>query len=156
MSTIIRWNPFREAVAMQNAMDRVFEDNWRSLRPVWENANTQAGSYALPLDVHESDTAYTVMAEIPGIPSENIQVKLHDGILTIAAEQNAEYTEEKEGRVLLQERRYGKFSRSVRLPQVVDTEKVEAVYNNGVLTLTLPKAAEAQPRMIPVSVRNGQ
>ncbi|MCB9455427.1 MAG: Hsp20/alpha crystallin family protein [Anaerolineaceae bacterium] len=154
MSTIIRWNPFREAVAMQNAMDRVFDDNWRSLRPVWQNA--QSGSFALALDVAETDTAYSVTAEIPGIPSENIHVKLHDGILTITAEHNEEHTEEQEGRVLLQERRYGKFSRSVRLPQVVDTEKVEAVYNNGVLTLTLPKAAEAQPRMIPVSVKNGK
>ncbi|MBZ0275641.1 MAG: Hsp20/alpha crystallin family protein [Anaerolineae bacterium] len=154
MSTIIRWNPFREMAAMQSAFDRVFEDNWRSLRPVWENAN--AGSFALALDVHEQDNGYTVTAELPGIPSENINVKLHDGILTISAEQTVENKQEEQGRVLLQERRYGKFSRSVRLPQPINTEQVEASYDNGVLTLTLPKAAEAQPRMIPVSVKNSK
>jgi HSP20 family protein len=148
MSSIVRWNPFREMAAMQNAMDRLFNEQWRALRPMWEDANV--GAFGLPLDVHEDDKSYTVTTELPGVSSEHINVKFHDGALVIEAEL-PEQTVQKEGsRVLLQERRYGKFSRSVRLPQQINANAVEATFADGVLTLTLPKSEEAQPRLIPV------
>lgn len=144
MSTIIRWNPIREMAAMQSAMDRLFEDTWRGYR----NVDT---SLALPLDVHETETAYHVVAALPGVPSDTINVSLHDDVLTISGElPQPSYPEN--ARALLLERTYGKFSRSIRLPEQVAADQIEASLDNGLLTLNLPKTPEAQPKQIPVRV----
>lgn len=141
MSTIVRWNPFREMAAMQSALDRMYDDTWRS------SGFNMGGT--LPLDVHETDQAYTVIAPMPGLSVDQINIKLHNNSLTISAEwpqfEAAEGT-----RVLLQERNYGEVSRTISLPQPIDSDAVNAAYENGLLTLTLPKSPEAQPRVIPV------
>ena len=142
MATIVRWNPFREMAAMQSAMDRIFEDTWRTMQPTLTRGT-------LPLDIHESDAAYTVTAAVPGLTADQIHVTMQEGVLTISAEITQPAAAEN-SRVLLQERGYGKFSRSVTLPQAVDSGAVEATYENGILTLTLPKVPEVQPRTIPV------
>ena len=141
MSTIIRWNPMREMAAWQNTMDRLFDE---ALRGSTENT--------LALDVNETDKGYTVVANLPGVNADHVNVNLHDGVLTISAETAEEETKE-EGRVLIRERRAGKFSRSINLPQPVDADNVEAQFENGVLTLDLPKVPEVQPRQIPVRAR---
>jgi HSP20 family protein len=144
MSTIIRWNPIREMAAMQSAMDRLFEDTWRGYR----NVDT---SLALALDVHETEPAYHVVAALPGVPSDTINVSLHDDVLTISGElPQPSYPEN--ARALLLERTYGKFSRSIRLPEQVAADQIEASLDNGLLTLNLPKTPEAQPKQIPVRV----
>lgn len=144
MSTIIRWNPIREMAAMQSAMDRLFEDTWRGYR----NVDT---SLALALDVHETETAYHIVAALPGVPSDTINVSLHDDVLTISGElPQPSYPEN--ARALLLERTYGKFSRSIRLPEQVAADQIEASLDNGLLTLNLPKTPEAQPKQIPVRV----
>jgi HSP20 family protein len=134
---------------MQNAMDRWFNESLRGWRPLIEEGTFDANMLAL--DVHEDDKNFTVVTALPGVKPENIQVKLHDDLLSIEAEIPEQKTEKKEdSKVLLQERVYGKFSRRVRLPQPVNSSKVEAAYSDGVLTLTLPKAEEAQPKMIQI------
>lgn len=144
MTTIVRWNPIREMAAMQSAMDRLFEENWRGARP------SVAGN-ALALDVHENDQAYVVHTSLPGVDADKINISFKDDVLTISGEvEQVKTSEDQNTRVLLSERSYGKFSRSIRLAQAVDADKVEATYENGVLTLTLPKTPEAQPRQIPV------
>lgn len=149
MSTIIRWNPIREMAAMQNAMDRLMENNWRGYRSV-------DTSLALPLDVHETETAYHVVAALPGVLSDTVNVSLHDGVLTISGELPQPSCPEN-ARALLLERTYGKFSRSVRLPEPVVADQIEATLDNGLLNLNLPKSPEAQPKQIPVRVStNGQ
>ncbi len=151
MANIVRWNPLREMAAMQNAMDRLFDDTWRN----WGPYNTETGANMLALDMDENDNEYVVTTALPGVQAENVNVKLHNDMLTIEGE-IPERTVKKEGeRSLLQERYYGRFSRSIRLPQPVKREKVEANFENGVLTLTLPKSEEAQPRQIPVKT-NGK
>ncbi|MEP7294366.1 MAG: Hsp20/alpha crystallin family protein [Chloroflexota bacterium] len=141
MTTVVRWNPIREMAAMQGALDKLFEDNWRSVR-----SSANAGSLAL--DVYETDQAYRVNAVVPGVNAEVLNISLHDGVLTISGEVPQAPLEN--SRALLLERTYGKFQRSIRLPQAVDTNAVEATVENGVLTLSLPKTPEAQPRLIPV------
>lgn len=145
MTTVVRWNPIREMAAMQGAFDRMFEENRRSGR-----YNVNAGSLAL--DVHETDQAYVIHAVVPGITADAINISLHDGVLTIAGEV-PQFTLEN-SKALLIERTYGKFQRSIRLPQEVDANAVEAQVENGVLTLNLPKSPEAQPRTIPVKAGN--
>lgn len=147
MSTIIRWNPIREMAAMQSALDRVFEDAWRGSR------STMTGS-ALALDVFEAEGTYTVVASLPGLNAEQINVSVHDGVLTISGELPEDELDENV-RMLLRERPAGKFSRSITLPEAVQTDNVEAAYENGVLTLTLPKLPELQPRTIPVRAGSG-
>lgn len=143
MSNVIRWNPFRELAAMQSAMDRMFDDAWRT------GSGTVTGSYNLPIDVHETEDAYTLMANIPGLNPDQITVNLHDNVLTIAVE-IPELTVEEGTRVLLSERFTGKMTRRFTLPQTINEGAVEANYDAGVLTLTLPKAEEVKPRQIQV------
>jgi HSP20 family protein len=144
MTTIVRWNPIREMAAMQSAMDRLFEETWRGARP------SVAGN-ALALDVHEDDMTYVVHASLPGVEADKINISFQDDVLTISGEvEQTKTNEDQNTRVLLSERSYGKFSRSIRLAQAIDADKVEANYENGVLTLTLPKAPEVQPKLIPV------
>ena len=103
------------------------------------------------LDIHENDSAYTVVAPLPGINPDQINVRLQNGVLTISGEIESPKVDE-HSKVVVQERYYGKFSRSVTLPQSVDSDKVEATYENGVLTLNLPKIPEAQPKQIAVKI----
>jgi HSP20 family protein len=149
MANVIRWNPVREMAAMQNLMDRMFDENWRAVRPT----NALQGT-PLALDVHENTTSYTVTTALPGVNADNIQINLNDDVLTISAEVNEQQFEGEGTRTLMQERTYGKFSRRIRLPHPVNSEAVEAQYVDGVLTLTLPKAENALPRNIPVKHLN--
>ena len=95
------------------------------------------------VDIAESEKAYEITAELPGMDEKNIEVKVTDGSLTIKGEKQEE-KEEKEKDYYLQERRYGSFERSFELPESVDPDKIEASFKKGVLTVTLPKKAEAQ------------
>lgn len=144
-NTIVRWNPLREIAAMQNMMDRLVDEAWQDFRPF-------TGNNTLPLDIHETQDSYTIVANIPGLTAEDINLNLHDNVLTIDVE--IKQPEVAEGvRVLAQERFYGRLTRRFSLPQAIDADNVEAAYSNGVLTLTLPKTAEAKPRQIPVRGR---
>lgn len=142
MSTLIRWNPLREMATMQNMMDRLFEDTWRNIGTSFNNA--------IAFDVQESDNAYTLRTALPGLSADAINISLHENTLTVSGEIPAPIPQEGV-KVHLQENFYGEFSRSITLPVVVDHEGVEAAYENGVLTLTLPKAPSAQPRRISIS-----
>lgn len=148
-NNITRWNPLREMAAMQSAMDRLFEETWR---PLLDNRST--GINSLALDVDENDNAYTVTTEMPGVKPENIHVKLDGDYLMIEGEIPAQETTEEGTRSLMRERRYGRFTRSIRLPLAVESDKVEATYEDGVLKLTLPKSEVAQPKQIPVKAGN--
>jgi HSP20 family protein len=145
MSTIIRWNPLREMAEMQNTMNRLFDDTWRTIWPA-----VQSGTgYGLPIDVFETDEGYTVVSDMPGVKQENIHITLNQNVLTLSVE-IPQHTPQDGQRLLIGERSYGKFTRSITLPRPVTSDNVEAVYENGVLTLTLPVSPEAQPKRIEV------
>ncbi|MBL8153117.1 MAG: Hsp20/alpha crystallin family protein [Anaerolineae bacterium] len=146
MNTIVRWNPFREMAAMQSAMDRLFDESWRGVRP------TAAGN-TLALDVFETDQAYVLFTTLPGVDPQDLHVSMEDDVLTITGEVPQPAFDDKDNaRTLMLERSYGKFTRSVRVGMPVDSDKIEAAYENGVLRLTLPKTPQAQPKVIPVRV----
>lgn len=147
MSTLIRWNPVREISAMERMLNSMIDAQTRAIRGT--TSDTATGTLAL--DVVENETSYAVTTALPGIAAEDITINLHDDVLTISAELPQRTTEQKEGeRVLLRERTWGKFSRSIRLPNSVKADAVEANYENGILSLNLPKAENAMPRTIPV------
>jgi HSP20 family protein len=104
------------------------------------------------MDVKERDDAYVIKTEMPGVNKDDVSITLENGVLTITGESKSE-KEEKEGeRVLRQERRYGKFVRSLRLGTQIDEKGVKASYKDGVLELILPKAEEVKPKKITVDV----
>jgi len=149
-NTIVRWNPFREMVSMQDVMDRFLDENWRPF-PAFE----ETGAHALALDIHEDASGYTVSTALPGVKADDIKVHVDGEYLVIEGEIPEQIIQRDDVRPLVKERRYGHYSRRVRLPQAVDFDKADAHYEDGILTLTLPKAAEELPHTIPVKTTNG-
>jgi HSP20 family protein len=143
---IIRWDPFREVVALQNRLNSVFG----SLNPETENSLTTA-SFVPAVDVYEDDKKVVLKLEVPGIEEKDLDVRVENHTLTVKGERKFE-KEEKEENFHRIERRFGSFYRAFTLPQTVDTESVEAKYEAGVLKLELKKKPEAQPKQIKVNV----
>ena len=144
MSTLTRWDPFREMMALRNTMERLMED---VERPLWRAESSEF--LRLAVDVSETDDSFIVKASLPGINPEDLDISMTDNVLTIKGEIKME--EEKEGeKYHIRERRYGRFMRSLTFPVPVDADKIEATYENGVLTLVLPKAEEAKPKKIEI------
>ena len=127
-------------------VNSLMEDNRRRM-----GMNEFETTFGLAIDVQENEDAYTVYADLPGINLDDINVNIHDDVLTISAETHAEEYDENT-RVLARERRTGKFSRSLRFPVAVDGNNISADFDNGVLSIVVPKAEEAKPRQIPVNV----
>ena len=148
MSTLMRWDPYREFATMRNLMDRVFEDTFGPTQPMRNDA------LALALDVAEKEEGFVVKASVPGINPDDLDISLTNDVLTIRGETKAD-NEINEENYHLRERRYGSFMRSITLPVPVQSDKVDAAYDNGVLTLTLPKAEDLRPKKIAIKA-NGQ
>jgi len=143
MNNTIRWNPFREIAEMQRQLDRVFDNGWNDVE-------SRLDSTWMPIDVTETEGNYTVVANLPGLNIEDINVNFHDGVLTISGEMQQTKTDNEDDRILVRERSYGKFSRRINLPVSVDADNISAGYDSGVLTLELPKAESAKPRQIEI------
>jgi len=143
---IERWDPFHEAVSLRDAVNALFQES--VLRP--SNGLAQGRSAAmLPLDVSESENEFVVKASLPGVKPEDVKITLHGDTLTIQGE--SKFEEEKKGEHWhLRERRSGSFQRSISLSTPVDSDRAEAQFEHGVLTLTVPKSEQAKPRQIKV------
>jgi HSP20 family protein len=132
-------------VSLRDAMDRLFQESF--VRPTSRLLISRES--ALPLDVYETDNELVVKAALPGIKPEDVDITLTGDCLTIKGEAKAE-DNVKEEDYFLHERRYGAFSRAVTLPVPVVGDKAEAKFENGVLTISLPKAEEVKPKPIKV------
>ncbi len=105
------------------------------------------------LDVKETEKELVVKAELPGIDEKDIELTIHDGVLSLRGEKKIEHTDERENYHVM-ERSYGSFQRSIRLPETIDEDKVEARFDKGVLTVTLPKRPEAVKAQKKIEIRN--
>jgi HSP20 family protein len=139
-------------------MDRVFED--RFIRPYEWLTLEFAGKNMVPIDMYEEDNNLVVKAPVPGIKPDDLNIQMHDDVLTITGEikeekpmKAKEQEERKESSYYLHEQRYGRFERTVRLPYPVLADKAEAIFENGVVTLTLPKAQQTNTKRIPVKAK---
>lgn len=146
---IVRWSdPFREFTHLQDWINRVFNDAYGRA----DDGLTTSGAWVPPVDVYQNgDHEVVLVAELPAMKREDIDITVDDGTLTIKGEKRVpiDLKEEQFHRI---ERRYGIFSRSFSLPQTVDAGKVAAEYKDGVLTIRLPTREEAKPRQIKVEV----
>jgi HSP20 family protein len=135
---------------LRSGMDKLFEDFFTDEKAP---ASFVFPGKALPaLDVKETDEAITVDAELPGLKQEEIQVTVEEGILTIAAERKQE-KDEKSKNVHRRERYYGMMERKLALPATVEDGKVDALYKDGVLHVTLPKKPSAKPKAVTIKVQ---
>ena len=134
------------------SFDRLFDDIWGGFGIAPRALAGAAPAFAPRIDLDETDDAYVVKAELPGVEEKDFEVTLEEDALVLAGEKRVEHTEEGEGRRYV-ESGSGRFERRIALPVEVDAEKVKAAYKNGVVTITLPKLPEAKPqtRSIPVT-----
>ncbi|MGB7607655.1 MAG: Hsp20/alpha crystallin family protein [Candidatus Sulfotelmatobacter sp.] len=148
MTVLTRWEPFRELSTLQDRINRAFRESYRE---GGQDESLATSSFAPAVDVYEDEHNVTLKIEVPGIDEKDIDVSLENNTLTVHGERKIE-KEEKEENYRRVESQYGSFTRTFNLPPTVDSEKVSAIYDKGVLKVTLPKKAEAKPKQIKVSV----
>ena len=147
MTFVTRFDPFREFVTLQDRMNRLFREN----QPDGRDEALTTSSFAPPVDIYEDEHNITLKIEVPGIDEKDIDVRIENSTLTVHGERKLE-REEKEENYRRVERQYGSFTRTFTLPNAVDSEKVEAHYDKGVLKVQLAKKSEAKPKQIKVNV----
>lgn len=149
MTSLTRWNPLKTISRIDpfSDFDEFFRGN--ALRPSWSNVEVTAPD--VRIDVTEDDGAYRVKADIPGVEKNDIDVSINDNQVSISAEIKRETTRKEGERTMVTERAYGQAYRSFTLPTDVERDKAEAHYENGVLSLVLPKKQNGSARKLTVS-----
>jgi HSP20 family protein len=146
MSNLIRWEPAREMMTLREAMDHLFDDAFT--RPL----TLRDGWSAPAIDMYQTDDEIVVKAALPGFKPDEVQINVTGEVLHIKGEtKQAEDKKEKSWHI--REQRWGSFERSVMLPTDVVSDKAKAEFENGVLTVTLPKAAEVKPKIINIKAK---
>jgi HSP20 family protein len=147
MANITRFDPVNDMVSLRQAMDRLFEDSWVS--PLsWRNVAGEAVNPAI--DVHETGDDIVVSAALPGVKRDDVEITMTGQTLTIRGEFKADEKINRD-QYLYRERRYGSFSRTVQLPVRVQGDQAQATFEDGVLSLHIPKAEEVKPRQIKIT-----
>ena len=136
--TLVRWDPFRDLINLQQRWAQGAAD-----------ADDSYGSWSPLVDIFEKGDDMVISAELPGVAKDGIDVQVEGNTLTLRGERKRE-TEHADGETYRMERVYGDFVRSFRLPKTVDATRIAASFNNGVLTITLPKAEESKPKKIDI------
>ena len=147
MTNLIRFEPMREMISLREAMDRLFNDAFTT------PTMARDGGWSGPaVDLYQTDDEVVVKAALPGIKADDVQISVTGDLLTLRGEFKQE-EEKKDKAYHLREQRFGSFERSFALPTNVIADKAKAEFENGVLTLTLPKAEEVKPKMITVKAK---
>lgn len=146
MRNLVRWHPMRDLVSLREAMDRLMEESF--VRPSWSGERERAAR--LPVDVYSTPEELIIMASVPGVDPEDVNMSIEGDNLHIKVEhraplENVDY--------IFQERPYGTFERTLTFNVPVQAEKAEATFENGLLTLTVPKAEEVKPKVIKVKAK---
>ncbi len=145
---ITRWDPFREMYSLQSRLNSLLEDARRG-----DDELTTTGSFIPPVDIFEDGNRIVLKLEVPGMKQDDLKIQVESNALLVRGERKFEQeTNEKNYHRI--ERRYGSFARSFTLPNTVDTNKVQAHYDAGVLSIEMGKKPEAQPKQIQVSIGN--
>ena len=146
MSNLIRWEPAREMMTLREAMDHLFDDAFT--RPL-----TLRDGWSVPaIDMYQTDDEIVVKASLPGIKADQVQINITGEVLTLKGE--TKHEEEKKDKAWhIREQRWGAFERAIALPTEVVSDKAKAEFENGVLTITLPKAEEVKPKIINIKAK---
>ncbi len=136
---IVRWNPVRDLLSMQEKMNKIFDESFR----------TSGGDWSPAVDILENNEEIIIVAEIPGVSEDSMDIQVAEGVLTMKGEKNFPVDKQSDNYYRL-ERSYGRFSRSFAIPAAVDQTNVKASLKDGVLKITLKKKSENSPRVIKV------
>jgi len=144
---LIRWDPFRDLLTLQDRMDRLFQDSMTRNRGYEETL--APGFWSPPVDIYETDEAVILKAELAGLNKNDVTIEIKNSTLILRGERKFEkdIKEENYHRI---ERSYGSFSRTFSLPQTVDHSKVTATFKDGLLEITIPKIIDARPKQIEI------
>jgi HSP20 family protein len=143
MSNLTRWEPVREMMTLREAMDRLFDDAFT--RPL----SSRDGWSTPAIDMYQTDDEIVVKAMLPGMKADDVQINVTGDMLTLRGEMKHEQ-EKNEKSWHIREHRFGRFERSIPLPMQVMADRANAEFENGILTVTLPKAEEVKPKTITV------
>jgi HSP20 family protein len=145
---IVRWDPFRDLVSIRDEMSRLFERPFTGIEPTGPLA---PGAWIPSMDVYETEDTIVAELDLPGIEPDDVEVSVEDSTLTVRGRR--EFSDEvKEKDLHRVERRYGSFTRAITMPRTADTEKVQARFDKGVLTVEVPKVEQARPRKVEIEV----
>jgi len=147
MSNLTRWEPAREMLSLREAMDRLFDDAFTRPFSIVREGGSNLASPAV--DMYQTDDEVIVKAALPGIKPEEVQINVTGDILTIKGEVKHE-DEKKDKSWHIREHRWSSFERSIMLPSGVISDKAKADFDNGILTITLPKSPDVKPKTITV------
>ncbi len=146
MSNLIRWEPAREMMTLREAMDRLFDDAFT--RPI-----SMTGNLSLPaVDMYQTDDELVVKAAVPGVKAGDVQISVTGDVLSIKGETRLK-EESKDKAWHIREQHWGSFERRIMLPTDVVADKAKAEFEDGILTITLPKAEEVRPKTITVKAK---
>jgi len=144
---LVRFNPLRERLKARNRINHIFDDLFYPA--VKGDEELSIWNWKPVVDIYDNDDSIVIKAELPGVNKEDINIDVKDRFLTLKGERSAE-NEVKEDKYHRKERTYGRFERVFTLPAEVDSDKIEADYKDGVLTITIPKPEEQKPRQITI------
>jgi HSP20 family protein len=148
---IVRWDPFRDVTTLQERMNRLFDQALSRTRLDDEEGLT-ASMWSPAVDIFETSDSIVMKAELPGVNRDNIDIQVEDNTLTLKGERKFE-REVKEENYLRIERSYGAFQRAFNLPTGVQQDKIRAVFKDGVLEVTMPKAEAVKPKQVKIDVK---
>ncbi len=146
---VVKWDPFRDLLSIQDRMNKLFEQTLSRSRG---EEGISASTWAPAVDIYETPESVVMKAELPGLGREDIEIQIRDNTLTLKGERRFAKDVQQENYLRI-ERAYGAFQRSFTLPATIQQDKIRAVFRDGVLELTLPKAEEAKPKRIAIEVR---
>lgn len=148
MTSLIRFTPRHDVRQLQREFDRLFESFFPTRSTNGDEA-LESAVWAPRADLAETEDAYFINLELPGLQKDDVEINIHDGTLSISGERRHEET--KEDRTFVRvERSYGRFYRAFSLPQTINTQDIEATFGDGVLNIRVPKAEELKPRRIDI------
>jgi HSP20 family protein len=147
--TIAKWDPFRNVAALQDRINRIFDESFSRTADVDDDISMSA--WKPSVDIYETDEAIILKAELPGIKKEDVSVEIKDNVLTLRGER-VEDKEIKEGSYFRKERCFGTFSRAFNLQHRVQPDKIKAKFKDGILEIEIPKPEEEKPKQITVNV----
>jgi HSP20 family protein len=148
---VVRWDPFRDVMSLQDRMNRLFDQALSRTRTDDEEGLT-ASTWSPAVDIFETPDSIVMKAELPGVRRENIDIQVRENILTLKGERRFE-REVNDENFLRMERSYGTFQRAFSLPAVIQQDKIRAVLKDGVLEVSMPKAEEAKPQQVKIDVK---
>lgn len=147
-STLVRWDPWQDLANFRQTMDRLFDDTFNGM----SNGDNGRGGYSVGMDIIENADNFILKAAVPGVKPADVEINVENDVLTLRGSHREEERSDSDN-YLRRELHWGSFERSMRLPPTVDAENAQASFEDGILTLTLPKRPEAKPRSIKITPR---